>query len=106
MAAPQTSGLEYRTDVGNFKFDTCQANEDNYGFEMPDSVEVNTATTFNITKRHSYGTIDYGYNGTADLPSTDPRLQGLPDNGTVTASTVAKVPATFPTTLPTALTAT
>ncbi len=98
MAAPQTSGFEYRTDVGNFKFDTCQANEDNYGFEMPDSVEVNTATTFNITKRHSDGTIDDGYNGTADLRSTDPRVQGLPDNVTFTAGRVDNVPATFQTT--------
>jgi hypothetical protein len=95
MAAPQTSGFNYNSDVGSFRFDTCQASEDNYQFEIPENVEVDAAITFNITKRHSDGMIDDGYNGTADLRSTDPQVQGLPVSATFTAGRADNVPATF-----------
>ena len=98
IAAPQTSDFNYSTRVASFKFDGCQANEDNYQFEMPDRVNVGTSTTFNITKRHSDGTIDDQYNGTADLRTTDPRVQGLPASITFTAGRSDNVPATFLTT--------
>jgi hypothetical protein len=97
MAAPQTLDRNYNTRVGSFKFDSCQANEDNFQFEMPARVNVGTPMTFNITKRHSDGTIDDQYNGTADLRSTDPRVS-LQPSATFVSGRADNVSATFQTT--------